>query len=158
MADHRRIIVALDEGTSNAKAVAIDADGQVLCQFSHPLSVQTPQAGWVEQRGEALIAQSLAVMREVIGQVGGDNVAARSNTPELSAIGAGLLARKALDGLDDGALAPLLPQHDIFTPDADRHARLQESWRNWQTAVERTLWRPQVTRGMDVTSNNVEMK
>lgn len=52
MADHRRIIVALDEGARNANAVAIDADG-----------------------------------------------------------------------LDDGALAPLPQQQDIFTPDADRHAR-----------------------------------
>ncbi len=84
-------------------------------------------------------------------------VVARSNTPELSALGAGLLARKALDRLDDRALAALLPQHDIFTPDADRHGRLQASWRDWQIAVERTLWQPQVARETDADSNNVEM-
>lgn len=38
----------------------------------------------------------------------------RSNTPELSALGAGLLARKALDKLDDVRLMALLPQHDIL--------------------------------------------
>ncbi|EIC85169.1 FGGY family carbohydrate kinase [Serratia sp. M24T3] len=70
------LIIALDEGTSNAKAVAIDAQGRVIAQSSRPLQVQTPQAGWVEQRGEVLIDATLTVLREVIENVGVGRIAA----------------------------------------------------------------------------------
>ncbi len=69
-------IVALDEGTSNAKAVVVDVSGQVIAKSSRPLTLQTPHAGWVEQRGEALLAASLVVLREVIRQVGEQRIAA----------------------------------------------------------------------------------
>ncbi|WP_315708593.1 FGGY family carbohydrate kinase [Brenneria uluponensis] len=72
----RDIIIALDEGTSNVKAVAINASGQVIANTSQPLALITPQAGWVEQDGEALLAGSLAVVRDVIAQVGEWRVAA----------------------------------------------------------------------------------
>lgn len=43
----RDLIVALDEGTSNVKAVAIDAGGRVLARASRPLGLITPRAaGW----------------------------------------------------------------------------------------------------------------
>lgn len=76
MFEHRDVIIAIDEGTSNAKAVAIDGQGKVIAQSSRPLQVQTPQAGWVEQRGEVLIEASLTVLREVIENVGAERVAA----------------------------------------------------------------------------------
>ncbi len=72
----RDLIVALDEGTSNVKAVAIDAGGRVLARASRPLGLITPRAGWVEQDGEALLAGSFAVVREVMEQVGAERVAA----------------------------------------------------------------------------------
>lgn len=72
----RDVIIALDEGTSNVKAVAIDALGQVVAHASRPLGLMTPHAGWVEQDGEALLAGSFVVMREVIAQVGAERVAA----------------------------------------------------------------------------------
>ncbi|WP_192459035.1 FGGY family carbohydrate kinase [Musicola keenii] len=72
----RDIIVALDEGTSNVKAVAIDADGRVVANASRALTLMTPQAGWVEQDGAALLAGSFAVVREVMEQVGAERVAA----------------------------------------------------------------------------------
>lgn len=70
------IIIALDEGTTNAKAVALDTHGAVVATCSRPLSIQTPREGWVEQSGEQLLAASLAVLREVIDKVGAHNVAA----------------------------------------------------------------------------------
>ncbi|WP_414146939.1 FGGY family carbohydrate kinase [Erwinia sp. BNK-24-b] len=69
---------------------------------------------------------------------------ARSSTAELSALGAGLLARKALAQLSDDQLLPLLPTHDRWLPDEARHAVLQQSWQGWRGAVQRTLW-PQTT-------------
>ncbi|HFZ8993792.1 TPA: FGGY family carbohydrate kinase [Citrobacter freundii] len=70
------IIIALDEGTTNAKAVALDGQGQVLCKFSQPLSIQTPREGWVEQSGEMLIAASVDVIAQAIKYVGAERVAA----------------------------------------------------------------------------------
>lgn len=67
----------------------------------------------------------------------------RSNTPELSALGAGLLARKMLEGKSREALYDLLPEHDVFTPDESRHQRLKLSYQAWQETVQRTLWHPQ---------------
>lgn len=68
-------IVALDEGTSNAKAVVVDAQGAIVARASRPLTLQTPQPGWVEQRGEALLAASLAVLREAIALAGASRIA-----------------------------------------------------------------------------------
>ncbi len=69
------IIIALDEGTTNAKAIALDAAGIVLAKSSQPLTIQTPREGWVEQSGEYLIEASLKVMRDVIEQVGSHRIA-----------------------------------------------------------------------------------
>ncbi|MGL5286361.1 MAG: FGGY family carbohydrate kinase, partial [Aeromonas sp.] len=52
----QEIIIALDEGTTNAKAVAVQQDGRVLAKASRPLTIQTPQQGWVEQSGEQLLS------------------------------------------------------------------------------------------------------
>ncbi|AHG20550.1 carbohydrate kinase [Chania multitudinisentens RB-25] len=70
------IIIALDEGTTNAKAVALDGQGNVIAKFSQPLTIQTPREGWVEQSGEMLVAASLDVIAQAIAHVGADNVAA----------------------------------------------------------------------------------
>ena len=64
----------------------------------------------------------------------------RSDIPELSAIGAGLLARKALFGTETAQLRHFLPDHISFQPNAERHGRLQKRWHEWQSAVERTRW------------------
>ncbi|ENG2551758.1 carbohydrate kinase, partial [Citrobacter farmeri] len=72
----KEFIIALDEGTTNAKAVALDAQGLVVAKFSQPLAIQTPREGWVEQSGEVLIEASLDVIAKAISHVGADNVAA----------------------------------------------------------------------------------
>lgn len=58
----KEFIIALDEGTTNAKAVVLDSRGKVIVKFSQPLAIQTPRDGWVEQSGEALVTASLAVI------------------------------------------------------------------------------------------------
>ncbi|CAH0131204.1 Glycerol kinase [Erwinia aphidicola] len=67
---------------------------------------------------------------------------ARSSTPELSALGAGLLARRTLGQLNDSQMREMMPQHDLWQPDAERHQRCQQNWLGWQDAVKRTLWQP----------------
>mgnify|MGYP000116639617 CR=1 FL=1 len=41
-ATSKEFIIALDEGTTNAKAVVLDSHGQVVVKFSQPLALQTP--------------------------------------------------------------------------------------------------------------------
>lgn len=66
----KEFIIALDEGTTNAKAVVLDGKGKVSVKFSQPLAIQTPREGWVEQSGEALVAASLAVIAKAVAHVG----------------------------------------------------------------------------------------
>ncbi len=43
------VIVAIDEGTTNAKTVCIDKDGQIVSKGSQRLSISHPKAAWSEQ-------------------------------------------------------------------------------------------------------------
>lgn len=76
MSAEKNIIIALDEGTTNAKAIALDAAGNVVAKFSQPLSIQTPREGWVEQSGSLLINASVQVLAQAIEAVGAERVAA----------------------------------------------------------------------------------
>lgn len=76
MSVNKDIIIALDEGTTNAKAVAFDGNGQVVASVSRALNIETPREGWVEQSAELLLAASLDVIARVIAAVGAQRVAA----------------------------------------------------------------------------------
>ena len=75
MAADSDVIIAIDEGTTNAKAVALDGEGRVIARYSQPLSVLTPREGWVEQSGELLVRASLQVLEQAIDAVGARRVA-----------------------------------------------------------------------------------
>lgn len=72
----KEFIIALDEGTTNAKAIALDDQGNVVAKFSQPLAIHTPREGWVEQSGEMLIDASIDVIAKAVNHVGAENVAA----------------------------------------------------------------------------------
>lgn len=63
------IIIAIDEGTTNCKAIAIDRNANVLAKASRALEIFTPHPGWVEQDGQVLVAKTLEVVAEVLTQV-----------------------------------------------------------------------------------------
>lgn len=75
-ATRKEFIIALDEGTTNAKAVVLDSRGHIVVKFSQPLAIQTPRDGWVEQSGELLVEASLDVIAKAVEYVGAENVAA----------------------------------------------------------------------------------
>lgn len=62
----------------------------------------------------------------------------RSDIAELSAMGAALLARKALLNIPTQDLRQFLPEHINFFPDMTRHSRLQKRWHEWLCVVEMT--------------------
>lgn len=47
-------LLAIDQGTTNTKAILVDAAGNVLRRAARPLAVSYPQAAWVEQDPLAL--------------------------------------------------------------------------------------------------------
>lgn len=42
-------IIAIDEGTTNAKAITVDSDGNIVAKGSVPVSLNHPKPGWAEQ-------------------------------------------------------------------------------------------------------------
>lgn len=45
----RRAILAVDEGTTNAKAVLVSQDGEIIASGASPVPIEHPQSGWVQQ-------------------------------------------------------------------------------------------------------------
>ncbi len=44
-----RAILAIDQGTTNTKALLVDEAGQIVARASRPLTPVYPQPAWVEQ-------------------------------------------------------------------------------------------------------------
>ena len=65
-----KLILALDQGTTNTKAILLDRSGSVRVRASRPLSISFPQPGWVEQDPEALWTSVLEAATECIAAAG----------------------------------------------------------------------------------------
>lgn len=72
----RAAILAVDQGTTNTKALLIAADsGEVLGRASHPLGVTVPRPGWAEQSAEAIWGSVAGAIAEVLATTPGVEVA-----------------------------------------------------------------------------------
>ncbi|MGH1482071.1 MAG: FGGY family carbohydrate kinase [Geminicoccales bacterium] len=49
-----RVILAVDQGTTNSKAILVAEDGRVLASGSSPVPIEHPRSGWVQQDGEQI--------------------------------------------------------------------------------------------------------
>lgn len=58
-------VLAIDQGTTNTKAVLVDALGRVVARASAPLTTQYPQPGWAEQSASAIWASVQAVIADL---------------------------------------------------------------------------------------------
>ena len=70
------LILAIDQGTTNTKALLIDREGAIRARASRPLSIAFPQPGWVEQDPRALWTSVLDAAAECIAQAPGAEIAA----------------------------------------------------------------------------------
>jgi len=66
------LVLAIDQGTTNTKALAFDPDGQAVASASVPMTVTYPQPGWAEQSPLDIWSQVQRVVAEVAGTVGPD--------------------------------------------------------------------------------------
>ena len=58
-APHRELLLSIDQGTTNSKAVLVDFQGQVLAVGSAPVGTNAPAPGWVEQSADRVWASVL---------------------------------------------------------------------------------------------------
>jgi glycerol kinase len=71
-----RVILAIDQGTTNTKALLFSAAGDVVAQASRTMSVQHPNVDWAEQSPDAIWSAVQAVIREVVAAAPGYTTAA----------------------------------------------------------------------------------
>ena len=58
-------VLAIDQGTSSTKVIAVASDGSVLARGSAPLELITTQPGWVEQDPHAVLESVRAALLEL---------------------------------------------------------------------------------------------
>jgi sugar (pentulose or hexulose) kinase len=63
------LLVGVDAGTTNTKAVVIDAARSVLAVASEPTPIAYPQPEWAEYAGESLWRSSVLAIRAALDQV-----------------------------------------------------------------------------------------
>lgn len=66
-----RYILACDEGTSSARAIAFDKEARAVATAQCAVPTQFPHSGWVEQEAEQIWAIQRGVAEEVAMQCGG---------------------------------------------------------------------------------------
>ncbi len=64
------LVLAIDQGTTNTKALLVSADGCVHHQASVPNVVTYPRPGWAEQSATALVEGVRQVVAEVVAKAG----------------------------------------------------------------------------------------
>jgi glycerol kinase len=70
------VVLAIDQGTSSTKCLVVDAHGQVIGRGQAPVSIATPQPGWVEQDANEIWASVRRAVHEALSDVAARRVAA----------------------------------------------------------------------------------
>jgi glycerol kinase len=70
------VIIALDAGTTNVKAILVDRQANVLGRSSVPLAIQFPQSGWVEQSAQEVWDAARQAVEDCLARSGGHQVVA----------------------------------------------------------------------------------
>jgi glycerol kinase len=72
----KEFILAIDQGTSNTKAIVIDRNGKIVARASVSMEIAFPKPGWVEQDPLAIWQAVQTVVDGCINQVSSDKLAA----------------------------------------------------------------------------------
>jgi len=71
-----RVVLAIDQGTSNTKVLLVTEEGRVIARASRPLPLTHPQPGWVETSPEALWDSVADAIADAVGQAPASDIAA----------------------------------------------------------------------------------
>ncbi len=66
----KKYILALDEGTTSARAILFDRDSQIVSMAQHEFTQFYPQPGWVEQDAMEIYANQYAALTECVAKSG----------------------------------------------------------------------------------------
>ncbi|BAM04495.1 glycerol kinase GlpK [Phycisphaera mikurensis] len=64
------LLLALDQGTTSSRAIAIDASGEAVAAASRPLAARYPRPGWVEQDAGEIWSTQRDAAAEVLAALG----------------------------------------------------------------------------------------
>lgn len=70
------LVLAIDQGTTNTKALLVDRSGAVIASASRPMTVDYPQPGWAEQSAEAIWTAVRTVVDELAAHPRASDIAA----------------------------------------------------------------------------------
>lgn len=62
----RDYILAIDQGTTNSRAMLFHRSGRVISSYDQPLTQFFPRDGWVEQNPDQMVAHTIRCVNEVI--------------------------------------------------------------------------------------------
>ncbi|MDA4131328.1 MAG: glycerol kinase GlpK [Thaumarchaeota archaeon] len=62
------LILSLDQGTTNSKAILFDENGDLASSYSRPMELSYPKAGWVEQTPQKIWETQLLTARKALTQ------------------------------------------------------------------------------------------
>lgn len=62
------LILAIDQGTTNTKALAVDGSGRVVAEASSPMTVDYPKPGWAEQSATGIWDSVKRVIADVVAK------------------------------------------------------------------------------------------
>jgi glycerol kinase len=75
-------VLAIDQGTTNTKALLIDQSGLILARASAPLTTSYPHPGWAEQSAADIWASVQSVIAKIVAQAGPPDAIAIANQRE----------------------------------------------------------------------------
>ncbi len=81
-----KLILAIDQGTTNTKVLLVDQTGTVRAGASRPLAIDFPQPGWVEQDARDLWDSVAQAMDGCLAQAGGAEIAAVAITNQRESV------------------------------------------------------------------------
>ena len=91
------LILAIDQGTTNTKAIVVDRDSRILARASVPVEITFPKPAWVEQNPVAIWEGVESVIDSCLKQIAPDvpNILGISNQRETVLIGIGRPANRS---------------------------------------------------------------
>ena len=101
---NRKHILAIDQGTTNTKALVISASGQILAQASCPLASSYPQSGWAEQSALEIWQSVQTVIAAIVQQIGVSEIAGIAITNQRETL-------VVWDGETGAPIASAIPTH-----------------------------------------------
>lgn len=72
----RQAILAIDEGTTNSKAILVTEDGAIIASAAAPVPTEHPKSGWVQQDAEQIWAATQTAIADCLAKAPGVEVTA----------------------------------------------------------------------------------